>query len=247
MAQLPKPTRSVPLREQVMESLIQALRSGVFRPGEWLTEQSVGEVLGVSRTPVREALGMLAQRGLLTRREGGGYAVASTRGKALAGIFELRRLIEPFAARRAAELASTDQVKQLAGAIQVLRKAVARGEPGAVMKANQEVRRLLFSFADNEALTNAISQLNDHVQYIGTLTMADRTVQKIVLSHHLRVFAAIQSGNAAAAERAIRAYLDAAYESLSAALAAETAPAEEQGQASEPNGRLKRNAWQRRA
>lgn len=77
MPEIAKIKRALPLRDQVLDGVIRGLTSGTLRPGERLTEAGVATALGVSRTPVREALGLLAQRGTLTRRAQGGFVVAT--------------------------------------------------------------------------------------------------------------------------------------------------------------------------
>lgn len=215
---IPKAKRVLPLREQVLESVMHALRAGQFLPGERLTEEGVAVVLGVSRTPVREALGILAQRGIVTRRDGGGFLVTTPSAKSLKGIFELRRLLEPYAVRRVAELATPAQLKQIGDALQNLRRTIEKGEPNEVMQANIDLRQLLFSFADNEALIDAIANLNEHVHFIGVLTMKDPAVRKTLLAKHRRIFAAVSSRDPAAAERAMLDYLESGFRSLSEAL-----------------------------
>jgi DNA-binding GntR family transcriptional regulator len=82
------------------------IHEGRLSPGERLTEDSLASILGVSRTPVREALGALAQRGVLARRDRGGFVVPVPNLAGLKNAFELRRLLEPYAAQRAARRSS---------------------------------------------------------------------------------------------------------------------------------------------
>lgn len=218
IVEIAKAKRVLPLREQALESVMHALRAGQFLPGERLTEEGVAAVLGVSRTPVREALVLLAQRGVLTRRDGGGFTVTSHCAKRLKGIFELRRLLEPYAARRVAELATPAQLKQLGDALQNLRKMIDEGDANQAMQANSDLRHLLFSFTDNEALAGAIANLNEHVHFIGMLTMKDPVVRKALLAKHRRIFTALSSRDPAAAEQAMLEYLESGFRFVSKAL-----------------------------
>src|ERR1700722_11213982 len=102
MGSINKVARAPLLRDQVVSGILKELQDGRFSPGDRLTEEHIATVLGVSRTPVREALGILAQRGILSRRRGSGFAVSMPSLKSLEDTFELRRLLEPYAARRAA-------------------------------------------------------------------------------------------------------------------------------------------------
>lgn len=215
-----KAERAPPLRDQVAAGLLQALQDGQFAPGERLTEERVASVLGVSRTPVREALGVLAQRGILSRRKGGGFVVSKPSLKSLDDTFELRRLLEPYAARRAALEITAPELAQLRTAVAKLRKLVPAGKASAMAKANRDIRRLLFGISHNASLAQAIDQLSDHVYLLGVLTMKSKSVRALVLSHHESILSAVTARDQGAVEKAMKEYLAAAHRSAVAALGA---------------------------
>jgi len=208
---MPRPAiqRAVPLRDQVLARLITEIHAGRFGPGERLTEGSVATVLGVSRTPVREALGALMQRGVLARRDRGGYVIPTPDLDGIRNAFELRRLLEPYAARRAASRVTPTDIEDLKQALQALRVAAAKGT-GDVTAANRALRHKIFALAGNAVLTAAIDQLNDHVQAIGHLTLKRAAVRKIVIARHRATIHALEIGDGPRAERAMHEYLDAA-------------------------------------
>lgn len=210
MINAPKVVRVLPLRDQVVESLLEAMHQGKFPAGSRLTEEAVGEFLGVSRTPVREALGILAQRGIISRRAGGGFVVPSPGAKNIDDSFQLRQLLEPFAIRQIVAGITDSQINELRTSLDALKAAVEKGAAAESMQANLEFRRKLFSYLDNEPLTRAIAQVTDHVQLIGMLTMNDAKVRKILLARHERILKAVRSRSADAAEKAVFEYLEAA-------------------------------------
>jgi DNA-binding GntR family transcriptional regulator len=218
MRKIPKVERAPLLREQVVSGILRELQDGRFSPGERLTEEHIATVLGVSRTPVREALGILAQRGILSRRHGSGFAVSKPSVKILEDTFELRRLLEPYAARRAASEISAAELAELREAIARLRKLVPAGKASLVAKTNRDIRRLLFGVSRNASLTQAIDQLSDHVYLLGILTMKDKSVRAIVLARHESIFKALSAHDANAVEKAVMDYLSAAHRSVMAAL-----------------------------
>jgi DNA-binding GntR family transcriptional regulator len=171
----------------------------------------VADVLGVSRTPVREALGLLAQRGMLERRDRGGFVVVQPSRESLQQKFELRRLLEPYAARKAAALMTPVQVERLHKEVAKLRKLVASGTAADVARTNREVRRLLFQNCGNPDLLRAIEQVTEHVYFLGTLTMEKKSVRELVLACHQRILRAIDARDEDAVEKALVEYLDAAY------------------------------------
>jgi DNA-binding GntR family transcriptional regulator len=217
MTRLAKVTRAQPLREQVVESVVEALRTGLFPQGERLTEEGVAAALGVSRTPVREALGVLAQRGVIARRSGGGYVVPSQGAKAVEDVFAVRRLLEPYAARTIVSVITDDDIAQLREALQQLRRAASTGAE-EMMQANLEMRRRLFAMLDNEPLARALAQLNESVQFVGLLTLKEASVRKLVIARHERVLRALADRDADAAEKAMLAYVEGAREAAIKAL-----------------------------
>jgi DNA-binding GntR family transcriptional regulator len=220
MPTIAKIERALPLRDQVLSGVLRELSIGRFRPGERLTEGHVATVLGVSRTPVREALGLLAERGILMRRAFGGFVVVAPSAKMLQDTFELKSILEPPAARRAAERITDTELVQLRKTLQRLRKVAAKGNGSEVMPAIWEFRRLLYCSSGNDALAKAIEQANDYsqVQFIAMLALASPSIRKLLVARHDEIFAALEARNGAAIERAVHKNLAAWYRSTTDAL-----------------------------
>jgi DNA-binding GntR family transcriptional regulator len=220
MGRIVKVERAPLLRDQVVSGVLRELQDGRFSPGERLTEEHIATVLGVSRTPVREALGILAQRGILSRRHGSGFAVSKPSLKSLEDTFELRRLLEPYAARRAAFEINATELAELDKAIGRLRKLVPSGKASLVAKTNRDIRRLLFGVSRNASLAQAIDQMSDHVYLLGILTLKDKSVRALLVVRHESIFKALSARDENAVEKAVKDYLSAAHRSVTAALAA---------------------------
>jgi DNA-binding GntR family transcriptional regulator len=220
MPNIAKIERALPLRDQVLSGVLRELSTGRFRPGERLTEGRVATVLGVSRTPVREALGLLAERGILMRRAFGGFVVVAPSAKMLQDTYELKSILEPPAARRAAERITDAELSQLQKALQRLRKVAAKRNGSEVMPAIWEFRRLLYCSSGNDALAKAIEQANDYsqVQFIAMLALASPSIRKLLVARHDEIFAALEARNGAAVERAVEKNLAAWYRSTTDAL-----------------------------
>jgi DNA-binding GntR family transcriptional regulator len=218
MPAIAKIERAPSLRDQVVARLLASLREGKFVPGERLTEGNVASVLGVSRTPVREALGLLAERGILARRDGGGFIVFKPSRKSLTDMFELRRLLEPYALGRAARLVTDADIAELSRKIGILRRVIKDGSAADVAQTNRELRRLLFGFSGNVELSRAIEQVSDHVYLIGMMTMNSQATRAMVLNKHERIFKALSARSRRSAEKAVAGYLEAAFASVTGAL-----------------------------
>ena len=107
-----------------------------MQPGERLTEEGVAEFLGVSRTPAREALGLLVNEGVVNRRKAGGYLIPVPSLAKVEEIYEVRRQLEPLAARLAATRVTRTELDALRGAIDAEREIVDTAETGEFMAAH---------------------------------------------------------------------------------------------------------------
>jgi DNA-binding GntR family transcriptional regulator len=103
------------LTDKVRHILEQKILEGTYRPDQHLTEQELSSELGVSRTPLREALRQLEISGYLNRRKSVGYVVARLSEQDLGQIFEVRKLLETMAARLACKHATDEQLERAAG------------------------------------------------------------------------------------------------------------------------------------
>ena len=216
---LMKVNKQDPLREQVYDNLKAALVNGKFAPGERLTEEAVAELLGVSRTPAREALGLLAKEDALERRPGSGYYVPVPSLEKIEQIIEVRRLLEPFAARLAATRATPEDVESLRKAVKAQWKALKEPDPADFMRPNRECRHRLFELAGNDQLLDCISRYNDHLQFVGSLTLRDSAVREVAARGYDKILAAVAAADPEAAEEAMLKQIEAARKALTEALA----------------------------
>jgi DNA-binding GntR family transcriptional regulator len=106
-----------PLREIVLEALREAIVSGVLEPGERLMEIQLAEEMGVSRTPVREAIRKLELEGFVVMIPRKGAYVAGVSHKDVQDVFEIRRALEVLAAGLAAEKATDEEIEQMERAL----------------------------------------------------------------------------------------------------------------------------------
>ena len=201
--QLKPVKRQLGLGEQVYTSLQMHLRSGAVAPGQPLQEVQLAELLGVSRTPVREALTRLASEGLLSA-EGRSFVVPELTLADLDHIYEIRALLEPPALRRIA--ASTAGASVRAPIDTALAEAVAAhraGDAGAFREAAARFRVAWLSLVPNPRLVRVIEQYSDHMQHIRVLTLGDAQVRDIVLNGLRNIAAALAKGDGDAAAEAM--------------------------------------------
>ncbi|HEY5632983.1 MAG TPA: GntR family transcriptional regulator [Burkholderiaceae bacterium] len=197
--------RAQGLGNQVYETLREHLRAGVLRAGDRLTEVDIATRLGVSRTPVREALARLASEGLVDS-EGRGYAVPTFGERDADEIYEVRFLLEPAAIRQAAKRAGAG-IEPLALALDQAQRAQRDGDAAGFVAANTRFRDAWLALVPNRRLVRAIALYDAHVRYLRAATLDDAGIRTIVLRGMQRVFDALSARDADAAAQAISAHL----------------------------------------
>lgn len=199
--------RPLALGDQVYRTLRANLRNGKILPGYLLQEVQLAAQLGVSRTPVREALTRLASEGLVSS-DGRSFAVPELSLQNVDDIYEVRFLLEPEALRHVAEQASDPAT--LAPVMQALEASVAAHKAGdneSFIDANARFRSAWLALVPNRRLVHAAELYADHVQHLRALTLDDAKVRKVVLRGLKRITAALVAGDGDAAALAMRAHL----------------------------------------
>ena len=219
MVSLLKPLdRPVALSDQVYQTLRDHLRNGKILPGFPLQEVQLAAKLGVSRTPVREALTRLASEGLVTS-DGRSFIVPALTLHNVDDIYEVRFLVEPEAVRHVAEQAHDPAA--LASVMQALEQSVAANKAGdnaAFMDANARFRSAWLALVPNRRLVHAVELYADHVQHLRVLTLDDAKVRNVVLRGLKRIAAALASGDGDAAALAMREHLSEAKQAFISAV-----------------------------
>jgi len=199
--------RPLALGDQVYQTLRAHLRDGTIVSGQPLQEVQLAEKLGVSRTPVREALTRLASEGLLAS-DGRSFIVPALTLKDVEDIYEVRFLLEPAAVRRVAELTTEATVR--APLDEALADAIAAykaEDADAFREANIRFRNTWKDLVPNRRLVKAIEQYADHMMRIRALTLGDPKIRNIVLKGLKRIAEALAAGDGEAAAEAMRDHL----------------------------------------
>ncbi len=153
-----------PLIDSVYARLRDLILSNVLRAGQKLVDRDLAEQLGVSRTPVREALGRLAMMGLVEARSRRGYYVKQYTAEEMADLYEFRQILEVNAARLAAENADESQIGEFKRLLVESEKLAAKPSNHAkTVEIDLEIHDLIARASGNESLHRAIRNLMDKV------------------------------------------------------------------------------------
>ncbi len=198
--------RPMGLRDRVYAMVREHLRHGAIAPEVRIQELTLANQLGVSRTPVREALALLAKEGLV-RPARRGFVVPTLADSDIAAIYELRGLLEPHGVSRAAARATAAGLRRLRAALADSRKADVAGDAAAFIRANAAFRDAWLAMVDNAYLVRAVSLYDDHVNHLRIVSLRDAKVRAIVLQGLDRITARIAVRDEPGAAAAMRRHL----------------------------------------
>jgi DNA-binding GntR family transcriptional regulator len=196
-----------PLYEDVAERLREQIFSHELAPGSWLDEQSLAIAFGISRTPMREAIKVLASEGLVTTKMNkGAYVTEVDRGD-LEQIFTVLSLLEGQAAKETAIKASEAQLTQLDNLHHRLEKAAADRDTEQFFEINVKFHELIQEIAGNKWMNGVIEDLRKvlKLQRRDSLTRSGRLLSSLV--EHREILQAILKRDPLAADLAMRKHL----------------------------------------
>jgi DNA-binding GntR family transcriptional regulator len=188
----------------VFQALLDSIHDGRFTQGMRLREEELAASLGVSRTPVREALGRLVTRGLAELAPGRGLIIARITGTKILELYSLRAVLEGAAARFAADHASPTEIALLNEAVEA---CAAAASPAAMAAANQRFHRLLYEVARNRYLEPALNDIQDSLALLPGTTFATEGRAEAAHAEHARIVAAIARRDPDEAEAAARHHI----------------------------------------
>lgn len=203
-------TRTVTSTERALAAVRELILHGQFAAGARLGEVELAERLGVSRTPVREALTRLAAEGLVELVPNRGARVASWSVAELEGVFDLRSALEPRLTGYAAPRARPDDVALLD---ELAAQMIAVGLPGpnqdldALVPLNRRFHGRLVTIADQPALATALAGAIHAPIQLRNFHAYDEASLRRSLAHHVEIVAAIRAGDPTWARAVMTAHI----------------------------------------
>ncbi len=188
--------------------ILEAIDSGVYRPGDRLVESELAERLGVSRTPVREALQRLETQSLLTR-DGRSLIVASLDHNQLAELYVVRAELEGLAARLAARHATPEEMRVLREMVDEDRALL--GNPKALSRANRRFHKQIHLASHNRYLVQQLDLVHRSMALMATTSLAAQGRGEDALAEHAAIVAAIETRAESAAYEALKSHISKAF------------------------------------
>jgi DNA-binding GntR family transcriptional regulator len=195
------------LADRVHATLREQIVDGSLPAGTRLREPVIAVELGVSRTPVREALGRLLQEGLAVRYRGGGLHVAGLTRKDAAEIIGIRAVLEGYAARLAAERITPAELDRAKAAHAAAAEAIDRDDIDGVMEANTVFHDTINGASHSTRCVSMISELRDWVLKYRAQVLADEASRRWSFEQHAEIIAALEQHDEEAVEALTRRHI----------------------------------------
>lgn len=206
-----------------------AIREGVVHPGPLYSENELAETLGMSRTPVREAVIALTREGLLEVSAQRGFRVRSVGAAEQAEVFDLRALLESYVVRRLAKDTPDGAVDRITAVLD-RQEALDQDDRSEFLAIDEEFHLLMAELAGLTRTHDTLARLRGAMWLVGREALTSPERDKAVIAEHRAIVSAIDAGDAEAAAAAVAAHLDrtaaAAVESGKAAAERGGGPAE---------------------
>ncbi len=195
--------------ESVIEAIIEGVKDGRYAPGQRLVEADLTAELGISRGPLREAMGRLAAEGVLELEPYRGAVVRRLGREDVRDLFNIRELLEGEAARLAAlRIDEDDNRARLEREIGIIDEFRGRSDTMAYMDENERFHELVVELSGSRLLARLIPQLQVHAfRLLFRRMIVEDSAMPNSIEDHAAVAAAILAGNAKAAERAMRVHV----------------------------------------
>jgi len=188
--------------------ILEAIDTGLYRPGDRLVESELADRLGVSRTPVREALQRLETQSLLAR-DGRSLIVASLDHNQMAELYVVRAELEGLAAKLAAKHATPEEKRVLQDMVDEDRKIV--NDPNALARANRRFHKQIHLASHNRFLVQQLDLLHRSMALMATTSLAAEGRGMVAMQEHQNIVDAIAAGDQDGAFEALRQHISVAF------------------------------------
>ncbi len=182
-----------PLRELVLDAIRGAIMNGTLQPRERLMEIQMAEELGVSRTPIREALRKLELEGFIVMVPRKGAYVSDLSFKDIADVFEIRAALEGLAAGLAAERITEEELEWMERLLVEKQEAITQDDIGKLVEVDTKFHELMYQASRNVRLGSIISNLREQIQRFRLTSLSYPGRNKLSLEEHKKIVEAIQA------------------------------------------------------
>ena len=198
----------LPLRDVVFNTLRQAILKGELAPGERLMEIQLAEKLGVSRTPIREAIRKLELEGLVLMIPRKGAEVAKISEKSLKDVLEVRRSLEELAIELACQRMTDADLSEMEKTQRAFQEAVKKGNAMEIAETDEAYHDVIYNCTRNMRLVQILNNLREQMYRYRLEYIKDEDKRQILLIEHEKILKALRGRHLAEARAAVREHID---------------------------------------
>lgn len=198
----------LPLRDVVFNTLRQAILRGELKPGERLMEIQLANKLGVSRTPIREAIRKLELEGLVLMIPRKGAEVADITEKSLKDVLEVRRALEELSVKLTCDRITKEEMRELETAAENFRKTLKSKDITEIAEADVRFHDVIYNATKNQKLIQLLNNLHEQMYRYRIEYLKKEEVYPKLLKEHKEIIARIGNGEKEAAARIVCEHID---------------------------------------
>lgn len=198
----------LPLRDEVFQTLRQAILTGELKPGERLMEIHLADKLGVSRTPVREAIRRLELEGLVTMTPRRGAQVAQITEKSMSDVLEVRRALDALCVELACDRIDAAGLASLSKACDVFEDSVREGDSKKIAQADVALHDIIVHAADNQRLIQLVNNLSEQMYRYRFEYIKDKSQHETLVKEHRIIYQSIARKDKETAAAAAKTHID---------------------------------------
>ncbi|MBR3692383.1 MAG: GntR family transcriptional regulator [Clostridia bacterium] len=215
---MPGAEQDTSLGAKVFREVEQRIIDGTYAPGESLSELRLSSELGVSRTPVREALRQLEREGLVHNIPNKGAIVVGISEQDIADIYDIRINLEGLAARWAAEKATPEELSALREIVELQEYYVSKNNALQVRQLDSAFHASLYDACRSRPLRHSLAAFSTYTRRVRELSVQAEGRAAVSVAEHRRIYEAVAAKDSAAAEAAAKAHILKAKENVMATI-----------------------------
>ncbi len=198
----------LPLRDVVFNTLRKAILTGKLKPGERLMEVHLANRLGVSRTPIREAIRKLELEGLVIMIPRRGAEVARITEKSLKDVLEVRRALDALSVELACDRITSEDIKRLLEACQEFERAAKGKDTAVIAKADVALHDIIVEAAGNLRLQQLVNNLSEQMYRYRFVYIREESQHDNLVEEHREIYASIAARDKERASKAAKIHID---------------------------------------
>lgn len=198
----------LPLRDVVFNTLRQGILMGELKPGERLMEIHLANRLGVSRTPIREAIRKLELEGLVIMIPRRGAEVANITEKSLSDVLEVRRALDALAVELACDRITEEEIALLRAACREFEQATASKDTKVIAKADVKLHDIIVAATGNQRLVQLVNNLSEQMYRYRFEYIKDASRHPMLVEEHRDIYESLVARDKEAASQAVKKHID---------------------------------------